>query len=229
MIERGNATHQQSACIALPTGVKEEGGMWGRYDVECWEIIPGFMPAYLALVAEREQKALRFEDTRFIDEQIAAIPRQKVWENCIENTVCTPGKNYLLDNFICASSFSQTGPYVGLISSVGYSAISADDTMGTHSGWTECGTGSNYPVITTRGTPNWAAAASGAKAFSAAVAFTIGATGGTIKGCFLVLGASASATLGSTSGYLLSAGIFTGNDQVVSATNTVNVSYSFGI
>lgn len=157
------------------------------------------------------------------------------WRDVIDNLVTTAGKNHMLDNYLAGSSFSQVGPYLGLISSVGYTTgPAAGDTMTSHTGWAEAGNGTNYPVWTTpssnaRGTCSFAAASSGSKALSAALAFTIGATGGTVKGCFIVLGANAVATNNSTAGTLFSAGTFSGGDKVVASADTLNVSWSLAL
>ncbi len=57
------------------------------------------------------------------------------WEDVIENTVMTVGKNLALDTYLAGSGYTVTGPFLGLISSIGYSAISAADTMSSHAGW----------------------------------------------------------------------------------------------
>lgn len=152
------------------------------------------------------------------------------WEDTIENTVMTEGKNVMLDAALAGSSYSVTGPYMGLISSVSYSAISAGDTAaqinGTN-GWKEAGSSTNFPLYTTpRKTCAWSAASAGAKALSAALSYSIITTGGTIKGAFIVFGASASSTIASTTGALWSAGLFSGGDKVVAPLDTVQVSYS---
>lgn len=153
------------------------------------------------------------------------------WEDDIENVVCTAGKNLALDTILAGSSYTVTGPFMGLISSVGWSAVSAADTMASHTGWVEAGSGSNYPLLTARASCNgrFAAASAGAKALSAAVSFTIGATGGTVKGVFLVFGTGAVNTIGNTSGTLLSAGAFSGGDKAVDAADTLSVSYSLSL
>jgi len=153
------------------------------------------------------------------------------WDEEFDNLVTTVGKNHMLDNYIAGSGFTQVGPYVGLISSVGGSTYAAGDTMSSHSGWTEAGNGVNYPLWSTpssnaRGTPSWSASAAGVKAFSAAVPFIIVTTGGTVNGCFLVLGASAVTTNASTAGTLFSVGAFTGGAKIVAVADTLNVSWS---
>lgn len=154
------------------------------------------------------------------------------WRAEAPNVVCTAGKNIMLDAI--SSAYTPVGPYLGLISSVGYSAVAAGDTMSSHSGWNEAGNGVNYPNWSTpasnaRGTPSWSAASSGSKAISSAVSFAIATNGGTVKGCFLVFASGAVTTNASTAGTLLSAGTFSGGDKVVSIGDTLNVSYSLAL
>lgn len=155
------------------------------------------------------------------------------WADYVENVVCTEGKNFALDQILGGTAF--VAAYLGLISSVSWSAVAAGDTMaqiaGTN-GWREAGT-TNAPQWTTpasgaRGTPSFSAAAAGSKATSAAVTFSI-STSGTIKGCFVVIGTGAAATNLSTAGKLLSAGTFTGGDKVVSNGDTLSVTYSLSL
>lgn len=150
-----------------------------------------------------------------------------LWDEHIPNTVVTVGKNSMLDNYLAGSSWSNT-MYMFLISSASFSAIAAGDSMGSHAGFLEGGL-ANAPTYTApRPTAAWAAASAGAKALSSALSFAITGTG-TIKGVGLVGGSGASATIDSTGGTLFSAGLFTGGDQSVVNTNTVNVSYSVSL
>ena len=150
------------------------------------------------------------------------------WKDTIKNTVVTAGKNHMLDNYLAGSAFTQTGPYIGLISSASYSAIAAGDTMSSHSGWLEAG-GANAPTYSgNRATAAWSAASGGSKALSASASFSI--TGaGTVKGAFMVLGSGAVNTVGSTAGTLFSAGLFSGGDKTVANGDTLNVSYSLSL
>ena len=97
--------------------------------------------------------------------------------------------------------------------------------MASHAGWLEGG-GANAPTYTgNRKTAAWSAAASGAKALSAALSFAITSTG-TVKGAFLCYGSGASATKDNTSGTLWSAGTFSTGDKAVVNGDTLNVNYS---
>lgn len=146
------------------------------------------------------------------------------WEDTIENTVVTVGKNLELDTLLAGSAYTVVGPFMGLISSVSYTGINAADTMTSHAGWTEAGP-TNAPDYTgDRKTCVFSAAAAGVKALSSALAFTFSA-GGTVKGAFIVTGTGAVNTHDSTTGVLYSAGLFTGGDKVVADTDVLNVSW----
>lgn len=147
------------------------------------------------------------------------------WRDEYDNLAVTVGKNLLLDTFLAGSAYTVVGPYMGLISSVGYTAIAAGDTMLSHGGWTEAG-GANAPTYTApRKTCVWSAAAAGSKALSAALSYAITGTG-TIKGSFMVTGTGALATIDNTAGTLFSAGLFSGGDRPVLSGDTVSVTYS---
>jgi hypothetical protein len=146
------------------------------------------------------------------------------WSETFDNLVTTVGKNDCLDKYLAGSAYTAAF-YMGLISSVSYSAIAAGDTMASHSGWTEAGA-TNAPTYSqgARPTTAWSSASAGAKALSSALAFSITSTG-TIKGCFL----TTVATKDGTTGTLLSAGLFTGGDKVVANGDTINASYTLSV
>lgn len=150
------------------------------------------------------------------------------WRDEFTNTVMTAGKNLALDTILAGSAYTVTGPYMGLISSSSYSAISAADTMSSHAGWLEAGNANAPTYSGSRKTAAFSSASSGSKALSSALSYSITGTG-TIKGCFIVFGPSASATVDNTSGTLLSAGLFSGGDRAVINGDTVNVSYSLAL
>lgn len=143
-----------------------------------------------------------------------------LWTDHIDNLIATVGKNLTLDGMF---SGSGTTAYMGLVTSAGYSAISASDTMSSHGGW---GESANYG--STRKTTVWSSASGGSKSLSAGLVFTM-AGADTIKGCFLVFGSGASATVANTSGTLLSAGLFTGGDKVLSTSDTLTVNYTISV
>ncbi len=147
------------------------------------------------------------------------------WRDTAENVVTTVGKNLALDTYLAGSSYTVTGPYMGLISSTSFSAVAAGDTMASHSGWLEAGN-ANAPTYTSpRKTCAWSSASSGSKSLSAALSFAITGSG-TVKGCFLVYGSGALTTIDNTAGTLYSAGLFTGGDKTVANGDTLNVSYT---
>jgi hypothetical protein len=147
------------------------------------------------------------------------------WSETIENIVCTVGKNLMLDTALAGAGYTVLGPYMGLISSVSYTAVAVTDTMASHTGWLEAG-GANAPTYTgNRKTAAWSAATAGGKTLSAALSYAITGTG-TVKGAFMVYGTAASATKDDTGGTLWSTGTFTTGDKAVINGDSLSVSYS---
>ena len=147
------------------------------------------------------------------------------WEETINNVVTTLGRNLALDTFLAGASYTAAA-YLGLISNVSYGAGAlAADTMASHAGWTEAG-GTNAPTYSgARKAPSWSAAAGASKSGTATFTFTSG-TNVIIKGCLLVFGPSASATIDDAGGTLYSAGTFTVGDKTVSNGDSLTVTYS---
>lgn len=152
------------------------------------------------------------------------------WEESFPNLVNAVGKQLMLDTLLKGSSYSVTGPFLGLISGAS-PTFAAADTMSSHGGWTEF---TDYTVggSAVRGTAVFASATSTGTTpsnvtTSAAtpITYTITGAGGTVGGCFLVTGSGASSTLSNTSGTLYSAGAFT-TAKITTAGDTVSVTYS---
>jgi hypothetical protein len=60
------------------------------------------------------------------------------WRETINNVVTVVGKDLALDTYLANSSgYTVTGPYIGLITSTSFTAVSSSDTMSSHSGWLE--------------------------------------------------------------------------------------------
>lgn len=241
--EKANAQSQAGASIGFLGSVNEGADAQGIYHAVCRgykaehkdEYLREF-PRLLAMRKKRDQ-LLRFMPSmayglieKFLKEMedferfMESLTEVK-WDNYAHNTVVTVGKNLALDTFLAGSAYTVTGPYMGLIGAVSFSAISAADTMASHAGWTEAGT-TNAPTYTgPRKTISWSAASAGSKAPSSAPVYTMTGTG-TVKGVFLVFGSGAVSTIDNTSGTLWSAGLFSGGDQAVVNTNTVTVTYT---
>ena len=147
-----------------------------------------------------------------------------VWRGEFPNLITTLGKNALLDTALAGSGYTVTGPYMGLISAVGWSAVAAGDTMASHAGWTEAGA-ANAPTFAARLPCVWSAASGGVKSLSAGLTFTFTGSG-TVEGAFLALGTGAVATIGDSGGTLFSAGAFTAGARAVLSGDMLTVSYS---
>jgi len=152
------------------------------------------------------------------------------WEDSFPNLVNAVGKELMLDTLLKGSSYSVTGPFLGLISGAS-PTFAAADTMTSHAGWTEF---VNYTVggSAVRGTAVFASATSAGSTPSnvttsaaTAIVYTITGAGGTVGGCFLVTGTGATSAQSNTGGTLYSAGAFT-TAKVTTAGDTVSVTYS---
>lgn len=152
------------------------------------------------------------------------------WQDEFPNLVNAVGKQLMLDTLLSGTSYTTTGPYLGLISGASPTFLAAD-TMSSHAGWTEF---TNYTVggSAVRGTASFSSATSSGLSPSnvttktaSAITYTITGAGGTVGGCFLVTGSGASSTQGNTSGTLYSAGAFS-TAKVTTAGDTVSVTYS---
>lgn len=243
MSERAPLFAHVGASVARNVSVAEIALLKGTYHGECLRPYEDAKPEFVPLWDRRnflERKAQRMfvryvpGMVQRIHDEIADLtarmrPFQFVaWEAEAPNTVCTEGKNLALDTFLAGSGYTVVGPYMGLISSVSWSATAATD-VGTQingtNAWKEAGN-ANAPTYTApRKTAAWSAAAAGSKALSAALSFAITGSG-TVKGAFLLYGTGAVTTIDNANGKLMSAGVFTGGDKVVANLDTLNVSYS---
>jgi hypothetical protein len=162
------------------------------------------------------------------------------WSEAFPNAVTTQGKNALLDRYFgggVISAGTQGGPfantnanrftwYMGLIVSNNYSAIATADTHVSHAGWIESGaTNGLAPGYSqaTRRKLTFSASSSGSKATSNAVVFSVDRAG-TIKGAFIANSAVKASI--NASAVLYSAGLFTVGDKIVTAGDTLNVTYT---
>ena len=153
------------------------------------------------------------------------------WFERIDNVVCTEGKNLGFNSFLAGSAYTVTGPFMGLISSVSWSATAASDTGAQINGsnaWKEAG-GANAPTYSgNRQTCAWAAASGGAIALSSNLTYSMTGTG-TLEGAFVLFGSGAVATKDDAHGILWSAGTFSGGAKAVGSGDSVTVSYSTGM
>lgn len=168
-----------------------------------------------------------FDDAR-IRGRFIAICRDadgtELWSDEFDNLLTTFGKNLLLDTTLAGSAYTTVGPFMGLISSTSYSTVAAADTMASHAGWLEAGSGNTPTYSGTRLTCVWSAASAGTKALSPGLVFTFTGSG-TVQGAFIVTGTGATSAIANTSGTLYSAGALTTPQPVIS-TNTLTLSYS---
>ena len=155
------------------------------------------------------------------------------WEDDAPNLVTAVGKQALFDYY-----FGATGTGGGTASGANYMGLcggtatyAAADTMSSHT-WTEVGLANAPAYSGNRQSPSWTAATSTGLTPSnvtskaaAALVFTF-TSSGTVNGCFINSGASASATKDTTTGILYSAGNFTGGSKTVAATDTLSVTYT---
>lgn len=144
-------------------------------------------------------------------------------QETVHNLITTVGKNLLWDSTLSGSAYTTTGPYMGLISSASFSAVSAADTMASHAGWLEAN-GTNAPSYgATRPTVTYSASSAGVKSTSSTQTFVF-TNSGTIQGAFQVTGSAATNSTTGTVGSLFSEGTITA--QPVINTNTLTVSWS---
>lgn len=125
------------------------------------------------------------------------------WEDEIHNGVTNAGINDNLAVYFNSGTQKPTW-YGGLIDNASFSALSAGDTISSHSGWIE---NNNYSESVRQ---TWTSGAPSGQSItnSASMVFSINATV-TIKGAFLV----SNSTKGGASGILWSTGTFASGNQ----------------
>ena len=183
------------------------------------ECMDQFMPLWNARVAaEAAGDMLTFEK---LTERMREFQYEVGETETFPNAIMTLGKNDILNKYFAGAGYTQTCR-MGL---KGAGATAPGDTQNPASparAWQEQG-GTNVPNYTgTRQTLVMGAAVNGV-AIATALSFAIVTTGGTVAGCFINNGGSA--TKDDTSGVLFSAGDFTGGAKVVAPLDTLQVTY----
>ena len=240
--ERANATAQAGGLLGSRAAMQETARISGRFDAVLHRAKPEHEQEYLRLHAHvqdlrRRARAAELLDDgtvgpylpAYLDLYIEASASSAHMRSLMEvqatltapNVVTDVGARFVLDNGLAGSAYTAAF-FLGLISSVTFTAVAAADTMASHAGWGEAGL-AIAPAYseTTRRTAAWAAASARSKALSAGLVFTFTAAG-TVKGCFL----TTVSTKDGITGTLYSAGLFSGGDQPVVNTNTLTVSYT---
>lgn len=150
------------------------------------------------------------------------------WETKSPNLVVAAGKQLMLDTLMKGASYSVTGPYLGLTNASLTPA--ATDTMSSLSGkeftaYTVSGSAVRGTASFASSTSTGATPSNVTSSTATAITYTITGSGGTVYGCFLVLGTGAVSTQNSTAGTLYSESNF-GVSKATTAGDTVSVTYS---
>lgn len=225
MSERGHAQHDTAAGIVRAASLHEAMNAPAfHFGFRCVGPAESDRAERVRLL-DRIQRSHKAGEIIVLRRELDLIPLAEKWADEIHNTVLTAGKNDLLDKYFAGSGYTAAW-YLGLISSVSYSAINAADTIASHAGWTEAGATNapNYSAGTRPALSSWNAASGGSKATNAAVSYTMSGAG-TLKGAFAVT----NSTKDGTTGIAYSAGLFSGGDRVVASSDVVNVSGSWGV
>jgi hypothetical protein len=151
------------------------------------------------------------------------------WEDEFPNLVVAAGKQLMLNTLLRTSgTYTTVGPFLGLTNASLTPA--ATDTMATVTAsefinYTVSGSAVRGTAVFSAATSSGATPSNVTTCAAASITYTITGAGGTVYGCFLVTGTSASATLSSTTGTLYSEGNFT-TAKTTTAGDTVSVTYS---
>jgi len=151
------------------------------------------------------------------------------WEEEFPNLVVAIGKQLMLDTLLKGSSYSVTGPYLGLLNASITPA--ATDVMSTivpskeFIAYTVGGSAVRGTAVFASSTSTGSTPSNVTSSTATAITYTITGSGGTVYGCFLVLGTGASSAQSNTSGTLYSEGNFS-VAKTTTAGDTVSVTYS---
>ena len=151
------------------------------------------------------------------------------WTEGFPNLVVAVGKQLMLDTLLKGSSYSVTGPYLGLTNASLTPA--ATDVMSTivpskeFTNYTVGGSAVRGTAVFASSTSTGSTPSNVTSSTATAITYTITGAGGTVYGCFLVLGSGASSTQSNTGGTLYSEGNFS-VAKTTTAGDTVSVTYS---
>jgi len=151
------------------------------------------------------------------------------WEEEFPNLVVAVGKQLMLDTLLKGSSYSVTGPYLGLLNASITPA--ATDVMSTivpskeFIAYTVGGSAVRGTAVFASSTSTGSTPSNVTSSTATAITYTITGSGGTVYGCFLVLGTGAVNTQSSTAGTLYSEGNFS-TAKTTTSGDTVSVVYS---
>ena len=151
------------------------------------------------------------------------------WNEEFPNLVVAVGKQLMLDTLLKGSSYSVTGPYLGLTNASLTPA--ATDVMSTivpskeFTAYTVGGSAVRGTAVFASSTSTGSTPSNVTSSTASAITYTITGAGGTVYGCFLVLGSGASSTQSNTGGTLYSEGNFS-VAKTTTAGDTISVTYS---
>lgn len=226
-------------CWAPPAHLEREfvelRQVHARHEARAAELMASWLSARRAgmlppVTFGRVQLALA--DGERLQADLDRIPLHEKWSDRFHNTVVTEGKNAILTHFLKGSTYTAS-QVLGLIESTGYSAISATNTAANitaagggspTNGWNEA----TSSQCAARQTPSFGTASAGSLAASATSHAILASL--TSKGAFLLArstaGTAPSTTVGNTNGALYSAGLYSGGDKVLSASDTLTPTYT---
>ena len=139
------------------------------------------------------------------------------WEDFIENLTTKEGLDYILGVSFKGNTQSSTW-YIGLMDST--PTLDADDTMGSHSGWSE------VTAYDETDRQEWVQSSISSPSIdnsSSKASYSINTNDTVIGGGFLV----DDPTKGGTSGILLAESAFSGGDKTADSGDTLEVEYSY--